>query len=379
VRAVVLFCVTTVSCWFTYGFFWGGGDVTSDPVLAWKAAQYAGALMGILLAHEMGHYVVARRHGLDQSLPQFIPFPMAFGTLGAIIRLRSLPQSRTVLLEVGAAGPLAGFAVAIVVMAIGLPGTVEHAAPIVVTEWPLPPLEAPGPYLTALGGVLSVLGTVIEAIADVFGGLPEIEPFEGTPLLVLANPALMDGLGHLVLGGPPGRYADIPPLVLAAWAGCFVTAMNLLPIGQLDGGHIFNSLAPTWARKVSLVGVGVIALCGMLWGGWLMWAGLLGLLGAWRSLPLPERPLPSRRARVLAGLAVIAFVACFMPTPIEDETWSYDDLIIETESGERISAEEYRAALRARAGLAGEGEGTEESDPARPDGPDGVAEPQPRG
>ena len=349
-RAIALFVLTTASCWWTYGSFWSGGDVFSDPALARDALQYALALMGILLAHEMGHWVVARRHGLDQSLPQFLPFPVAFGTLGAIIRLRSLPRSRTALLEVGAAGPLAGFVVAMVVMAVGLPGTEDAAAPVLTLAWPLPPITEPGPGAAALIAVLEALAGGMAWVSEVAGLAPAAgDDPAAIPLLVLANPLLMDILGQVVLGAPPGRYADIPPLVLASWAGCFVTAMNLLPIGQLDGGHVFNALLPRRARAVSLAGLGLLAIAGLLsWGGWLFWALLLGVLGAWRSLPVPGAPAPRGRARGMAAAALGAFVLCFMPTPIEDERWLPEDLVLRTEAGAPIDPAEYRAALEAR-------------------------------
>lgn len=357
-RAVLLFFLTTASCWYTYGWFWGGGDPIGDPAVAWDAAQYALALMAILLAHEMGHWVVARRHGLDQSLPQFIPFPIAFGTLGAIIRLRTLPRSRTALLEVGAAGPLAGFVVAVLVMAIGLPETVEHPVPLLTLAWPPEVPAPPGPGEEALIAVLSAVSAGLEAAFELVGYEPDLATEGGMPLLVLANPLLMDVLGVLVLGAPPGRYADIPPLVLAGWAGCFVTAMNLLPIGQLDGGHVFNALAPKAARRVSLVGLGCLVLSGLLWwGGWMMWAVLLGFLGAWRSLPVPEEPGPRQRAVVLAALCLGALVLCFMPQPIDDETWQPEDLTLRTEDGRLITAEEYRAGIEAlKEQIAAEGE-----------------------
>lgn len=361
-RAVALFVLTTVSCWWTYGSFWSGGDVFADPQLARDALEYALALMGILLAHEMGHWVVARRHGLDQSLPQFLPFPVAFGTLGAIIRLRTLPRSRTALLEVGAAGPLAGFAVAVVVMAVGLPGTEEAVTPVLTLEWPPGVPDEPGMGTTALIAVLEVIGGALSWVADTFGiDLAGGDDPAAIPLLVLANPLLMDLLGQLVLGAPPGRYADIPPLVLASWAGCFVTAMNLLPIGQLDGGHVFNALVPRRARTVSLVGLGVLALAGLLsWGGWLFWAILLGVLGAWRSLPVPNAPTPTIRARSLAGASLVAFILCFMPTPIEDERWAPEDLILQTGDGAPIDPAEYRAVV----GSLGEGRGDTVAPPA---------------
>lgn len=361
-RAVALFVLTTVSCWWTYGSFWSGGDVFADPALARDALQYALALMGILLAHEMGHWVVARRHGLDQSLPQFLPFPVAFGTLGAIIRLRTLPRTRTALLEVGAAGPLAGFVVAVVVMAVGLPGTEEAVAPVLTLDWPPGVPEEPGVGASVLIAALEAVGGGLAWGADMLGvDLAGSEDPAAIPLLVLANPLLMDLLGQLVLGAPPGRYADIPPLVLASWAGCFVTAMNLLPIGQLDGGHVFNALVPRRARAVSLAGLGVLALAGLLsWGGWLFWAMLLGVLGAWRSLPVPDDPSPSPRARGMAASALVAFVLCFMPTPIEDERWAPEDLVLQTDDGTPIDPAEYRAVVESL----GEGRGAAVAAPA---------------
>lgn len=351
-RAAALLVLTTVSCWWTYGTMWSGGDVLSDPQLSVRALQYAVALMGILVAHEMGHWVVARRHGIDQSLPQFLPFPVAFGTLGAIIRLRSLPRSRTALLEVGAAGPLAGFFVAVIVMAVGLPGVVDAATPVLTMEWPPPvPIaaEEPGILSTIITSLLEAMVGGIQQVAAVLGlPLPGVDDPAAVPLLVLANPLLMDLLGWMVLGAPPGRYADIPPLVLAGWAGCFVTAMNLLPIGQLDGGHVFNALVPHRARAVSLLGLGLLALAGLVsWGGWLFWGLLLGVMGAWRSLPVPERPAPAARARGLAAACLVAFVLCFMPTPIEDEQWAPEDLVLQSPSGERIDPSEYRAFVEA--------------------------------
>ena len=120
-RSVALFFATFACVYLVYGFQWTGGDPLSEPDAAWAALQFSVALMAILLSHEMAHYWVAKAHGFSLSLPYFLPFPAAFGTFGAIIRLRSLPKTRSGLLEMGAAGPLAGFAVAVV--AIGRRGT----------------------------------------------------------------------------------------------------------------------------------------------------------------------------------------------------------------------------------------------------------------
>jgi len=332
-RFFSFFFLTLVSVFLSYGWWWSGGDPFTDSEAFWDSAQFALGLMGILGAHEAGHYIVARRHGMDQTLPFFIPFPLAFGTLGAIIRLRTPPRTRTALLEMGAAGPLAGFVVALVVLALGLPGTVEHAVPEVVMTWPPPPPEPPGPVGEALGAALGALASI----------LPEGEAVDGLPLTIMANPLVMDILGLAVLGEAPGRYAELTPLGLAGWAGCFLTAMNLLPIGQLDGGHVLRAIAPRAAEVVARVGLVMVGLAGFVfWQGWTVWAVLLWLLGAWRGLPARNLEAPSTRARVIAALTAVTLVLCFMPNPVESETVSWDELRVIDQHGERVPPEALR-------------------------------------
>ena len=329
---MLLFLATLVSVYLVYGFQWMEGSPLADRATAWGAARFALALMAILLAHEMGHYLVARHHGFRLSLPYFIPFPAAFGTFGAIIRLKSLPRSRTALLEMGAAGPLAGLVVAIIVMAIGLPGTIERVAPEVVMAWPPPPVVLPDPGW--LDEVLS--GPPLARI------LPTFEP-GSIPLTILANPPVMDLLGMLLLGAPPGRYAELDPLAMAGWVGCLLTAINLVPIGQLDGGHVFNALFPGKARLMARIGLAVALVGGVFWLGWAFWAVLLLVLRAWMSLPVPEDPQPSRRARLVAIAAVVAFAATFMPRPVEMESLALDELVIKTPDGAVVPADQVRA------------------------------------
>lgn len=271
-----LFLLTLGSVWLTYALFWGEDRPLGDAALARDAAAFAVSLMSILLAHELGHYTVARLHGFETSPPWFIPFPMGFGTFGAVIRLRSLPPSRSALLEMGAAGPIAGLVVAIGVLALGLPQT-----------GPPPPLP-PG----AAG------------------------PVEVT---ILANPLAMDLLGVWLLGAPPGRFDTLSPTALAGWVGCLLTGVNLLPIGQLDGGHLLRALRPAAAPRVSQVLLVLALLGGWFWSGWLVWAALLWLLGASRPLPVPAQPGLSARALGVLAVAVLAFVLSFMPVPFQQD------------------------------------------------------------
>ena len=341
-RSVLLF-VATFGCVFAvYGFQWTGENPFVDPESAVAAGKFAGALMAILLAHEMAHYWVARRHGFALSLPYFIPFPAAFGTFGAVIRLRSLPPSRTALLEMAAAGPLAGFAVSIAAIAMGLPATVEHAAPELAWDPAiLEALRAPVPEPSAMDAALI-------RISEWAGA--SVGPTE-LPLMILANPLVMDLLGGWMLDAAPSRYASLDPLATAGWVGCLLTAINLVPIGQLDGGHIVNAVAPRWAGGISRVLLGLALVAGVLWTGWAFWAVLLVVMGAWVSLPVPAEPAPSPRARWLAAATAVTFALSFMPAPIVIEGFQLDQLSWVDADGEAVGAEvldELRAAMADR-------------------------------
>ncbi len=330
---MVLFLLTLLCVYWVYGTQWMGGDPFSDPETAAGAARFAGGLMSVLLAHEMGHYVVARRHGFRLSLPYFLPVPVAFGTFGAIIRLKSLPRTRSGLLEMGAAGPLAGFAVVLVLLVLGLPGTtaldhVQVVLPPGMTE--LPPPVVPDP--SALDPVWAWLDRVLSS--PPLASLIPVPPPDTQPFMIMANPLIMDLVAELVIGHAPGRYDVLDPLAMAAWVGCLITAINLVPIGQLDGGHVFNALFPRWARGVSKLGVAIALVAGTAWMGWAVWGVLLLALRAWRSLPVPPHPPPSDRARLISVITALAFVACFMPKPIEIEHIALDEIDFVTADGQ---------------------------------------------
>ncbi len=307
VRSVALFCATLVSVWYTYGVMWAGGDPLRDPEVRAESAVFALALMGILLAHEMAHYVVARRHGFELSLPDFIPVPfVAFGTFGAIIRLRSMPTSRTALLEMGAAGPLAGALLAFVCIGLGL----GEIGPAVCHEVADPP-----------AAVETVYRSLDALLAPLAACLPAMEVPEGhLPVSILGDPPVMKLLGEIILGQAPGRFDELGPLTLAGWVGCLLTAINLVPIGQLDGGHILNALMPRHALLLSKVLLGLVLAAGLLWPGWFVWGVLVFWIGAWRSLPVPEGEALTLRARVTVVLVIIAFALTFMPSPITMDT-----------------------------------------------------------
>lgn len=327
--------------WVVWVTAWADLPLRTDPRAAWDGVLYASGLTAILLAHEFGHYLVARRHGMDQTLPFFIPLPVALGTLGAVIELRTPARTRSGLLEMGAAGPLAGFVVAIGVLAVGLLGTQEQTTPLVVMDWP-PETTATGlaAALVTVGDALRGVGLV--GLGDAIGPAPDAGV---VALNILANPLLFDVLGELLLGHPPGRFARLHPLALAGWAGCFLTGMNLLPIGQLDGGHILNALAPRWAARIGRVILVLVLVGGLWWPVWAIWALLLRRLGADQGLPVPEHTPVTRRAWLVAGACGVAFVACFMAVPTEIDRLALDAVRVQTPDGDRISAEEVAAWL----------------------------------
>ena len=251
-----------------------------DFIHAWaKGLTFSVPLLAILLCHELGHYLTARRYQLDVSLPYFIPAPVvpwSIGTMGAFIRLRTVVSDRRQLLDVGVAGPIAGLLVAFPVLVIGF--ALSHPA-----------------------GGASPNGMVL--------GLDDGQAVLGDSLLTFA-------LRHLVRGSAPTLV--LHPVAFAGWLGVFVTMLNLLPISQLDGGHVLYSAVPHWHRRTALAFWALIVGLGVYWRGWLLWGGLVLLLSRGRLGHPPvldeHRPLPRSR-RMLAWLALVLFLVTFTPVP----------------------------------------------------------------
>ena len=233
---------------------------------------FAATLLGILAAHEFGHWFAARRYGLDVTLPFFIPLPLLspIGTLGAVIKMKTPIYTRRMLLDVGAAGPLAGLVVAIPVTIWG----VVHS-PVLPTQ--------PG------AGIML-----------------------GEPLLFKAIVALF---------GPPvveGQDLYLGNVAFSGWIGLLVTALNMLPVGQLDGGHVVYSLLGRKQHAIGWVFFVAILVMGWWWPGWYVWGALILFLIRIRHPPVLDPRLELDPARKAAGwLAVAAFVACFTPVPFD--------------------------------------------------------------
>ncbi|NJN15389.1 MAG: site-2 protease family protein [Oscillochloris sp.] len=264
--ALLLLALTIASTTFIGGFTQTGFDI-------WQGLGYSAALLGILLAHELGHYIVARREGVAVSYPFFIPAPIfLLGTMGAFISIKEPVPNRRALLAIGIAGPLAGLVVAIPVLLFGL--SISPVQTIVPTE---------GSFT------------------------------EGNSLLYAAMKLLV--FGRFLPSG--GEDVFLHPVALAGWAGLLVTGLNLLPAGQLDGGHIFYALFGARAASImSMLVAGCLVALGFLWNGWFIWAILVALMGQQHS-PLLNGITPLRGGwRWLAVLGLIVFILVFTPIPL---------------------------------------------------------------
>lgn len=281
---VVLFLATLLTTTMAGADMADSFFLLSHPIATF-ANLYAGLsfsipLMAILLAHEMGHYIVAQRNNVDTSAPYFIPapFPSIFfvGTFGAFIRLREPPRSRRLMFDIGAAGPWAGAVLAVLAVIVGL--KFSHVSP----------LESGG------------------------GGLQ------------LGNSILFWGLSYAVLGVDPNTVnVNLDPIAFAGWIGLLVTTLNLLPVGQLDGGHVTYALFGRWHRTIArlfivtcLLLVIVPLVLGLTyWGGWGFWVFLLFFLGLGHPAAIDaETPLDPGR-RLMAWATIVLFIVTFSPVP----------------------------------------------------------------
>lgn len=242
-----------------------------QPSVLADGLSYALPLIVILLAHELGHYCACLYYGLNATLPMFIPFPTLIGTFGAFIRIKDIIYNRRVLFDVAIAGPLAGLVVLMPFLFFGL-------------------------WLSKVDPVLAQQGDFI-----------------------FMPPLLLQSLAQFFFPGTPAEHIYLHPMARAAWVGLFATALNLLPIGQLDGGHIIYALAPPLAKLVTLLAILALIPLGLLYyPPWLGWAAILFLFG--RRHPRIEDPTPLNAGRRwLVLLAAAIFLLCFHISPLRYE------------------------------------------------------------
>jgi membrane-associated protease RseP (regulator of RpoE activity) len=259
---------------------------------------FAASLLGILTAHEFGHYFAARYHNTAVSLPYFLPFPSLFGTMGAFIRLKQPPRDRRVLLDIGLAGPLTGLVVAIPVILIGL--ALSEVGTLSADPQALGGLE--GNSILYLAAKYVVTGEILPMPVD-YGGL--------SPVIYWVRYFFM-GL-PIPLGG---RDILLHPMAWAGWAGLLVTSLNLIPAGQLDGGHTIYVLFGRTAARFRPWIIIALMLMGFAWSGWYIWAILIFIMGRTFAVPRDDiTPLDPRR-RALAIFGLVIFILVFTPVPL---------------------------------------------------------------
>ena len=252
------------------GDFFRLGWIAEQPSRLLLGIPFSFTLMIILLAHEMGHYLACKRYRVNASLPYFLPAPTLIGTLGAFIRIRSPIHSRKALFDIGVAGPIAGFLLALPALAIGM--------------------------------ILSKIAPELMQAADIQLGYPLVFHWFRSFVPSLRAASMASIYFH--------------PVAIAAWVGMFATSLNLLPGGQLDGGHILYALSPGAHRTCSRLLVFVLVVLGLLlWPGWLLWAAVLVSFGR-RHPYVPKLPALDAKRRWLGAFALLMFALSFSPAPI---------------------------------------------------------------
>jgi len=266
---IILFLLTLLSTIFV-GALQTGADLLKEPGKIYTGFPFAVTLMGILLSHELSHYFMSKKHGVNATLPYFIPAPITIiGTFGAFIKMKSPIITRKALVDIGASGPIMGFIISVIAVIVGL-------------------------------------------------NMSEVVSFAQTKdVLRLGDSLLFSVLSAAILGVSPADHDILlSPVAFAGWIGLFVTSINLIPVGQLDGGHIAYALLGEKQRRLSLVLVIVLAFMGVfVWEGWIVWAVLLFALGL-RHPPVIywETPLDSKR-KIAGWISFVIFVITFIPVP----------------------------------------------------------------
>lgn len=265
----LLLLIVTFLTTLSAGAFLEGVNPFISLTNLFKGLPFSISIMVILGSHELGHYVMAIKNNVDATLPYFIPAPHIIGTFGAIIKMKSPIRDKNALVEIGAAGPIVGFVFSTIAILIGLS--------------------------------LSEVGTVPAS--------------EG---LLLGDSILTKFLTSLYFSHvPEGKDILFSPIAFAGWIGYFVTAINLLPVGQLDGGHISYALLSEKHKIVGYVIFGAAVLLSFLWFGWLIWGILFWVIGFNHPPPLDRVSELSSKHKIIGVISLIIFILTFVPTPFK--------------------------------------------------------------
>lgn len=267
----ILLFILTIFSTLIVGALQAGADIWKEPGQIYKGLPFSLTLMIILLSHEFAHFFSSRNHGVKATLPYFIPAPNIIGTFGAFIKMKSPIITRKALIDIGASGPIAGFIISVVACIAGL----------------------------NMSDVVSVSET--------------------RGLLRLGDSILFSFLTGAILGVTPvDQDIMLNPVAFAGWIGLFVTSINLIPVGQLDGGHIAYALLGEKQMRLSVILVVVLAWLGLfIWEGWVLWAVLLVILGV-RHPPVIYWEVPlDRKRKWIGGMSLIIFILTFIPVPFK--------------------------------------------------------------
>lgn len=264
---ILLFLLTLLTT-LVAGALQQGINPFEVPGSLWRGIPFSFTLLLILAAHEFGHYIMARKHRIDVTFPYFIPAPSLIGTFGAFIKMKSPLLDRRMLLDVGAAGPLAGMVVAVPVLFIGL--------------W-----------------------------------MSEITPDVANTGVALGSSLFFSLVNWIIHGHLPDEVNLIlHPVAFSGWIGLLVTCLNLLPVGQLDGGHVAYAILGPRQRVAANIVVIVLVLLGLTgWSGWLVWAAILLLMGMSHPRVVYEWIPLDRNRRVIGWVTIAIFVMTFTPVP----------------------------------------------------------------
>jgi membrane-associated protease RseP (regulator of RpoE activity) len=264
---VSLFLLTLFSTLIA-GTLQQGFNPLETPYSLWRGIPFSFTILLILGAHEFGHYFMSKRHHMNVTLPYFIPAPSFIGTFGAFIKMKSPIMDRRILLDIGAAGPLAGMIFAMPILFIGL--------------------------------ILSKIGPEN----------PEIGISLGTSVLF----SLFSWLVHGVL--PEHASLILHPIAFSGWIGLLVTSLNLLPIGQLDGGHIAYAVLGSRQKTVAKIIVALLIILGLTgWVGWLIWAGIIFIMGINHPPVVYDRIPLDRKRKIIGWFTLAVFFMTFTPVP----------------------------------------------------------------
>ncbi len=264
----VLLLILTFLTTMMAGASYQGVNPFSPIINLLKGLPLSISIMIILGSHELGHYIMARKNNVDATLPYFIPGPTIVGTLGAIIKIKSPIRNKNALIEIGAAGPIVGFIFATIAILIGL-------------------------------------------------SLSEVIPISGYEGYVLGDSILYQLLKKIYFPDLSiGKDVLLNPIALAGWVGYLITALNLLPVGQLDGGHILYALIGEKTKIVSYVIFGISILLITVWIGWIIWAILFLVIGFKHPPPLDSISPLSRKHKIIGIISLVIFILTFIPVPV---------------------------------------------------------------